>query len=77
MKGRRPGCGCNASLQKASERPWVIYERRRIGSKVGCLACGAEWRTRDRYVDELKDSRRCVDKRRPRRAMREQKAGRP
>lgn len=64
MAGRRPGCGCDASLLPVRDRPWLVYDKRRCGSRVGCLACGGEWKSRDLYVYELRESNNCTDSRR-------------
>ncbi len=64
MAGRRPGCGCSASLLDVLNRPWRIVELRRKDSRVQCLACLRVWSTRDDYLAVIERARTCVDKRR-------------
>jgi len=66
MAGRRPGCGCAASLLPVEDRPWRIVENHtwKAGIKITCLACGVDWQTKDRYAKAIKPARNCVDKRR-------------
>ena len=66
MAGRRPGCGCKASLLALKNRPWVIIVWRRIksGVRLQCLACGVTWWSKQPYVSKIKLAKKCKDKRR-------------
>lgn len=61
-------CQCDERKKPVRERAWIVYNRRchysafsgygytpSDYSAVHCRECNATWRTKARYVDELRD----------------------